>query len=237
MSLAFGVTLPAAASQQAGQGQDSRSKRMRPATDEQDEEAEGLSDTMMRKLTIYNAKLSLAGAQANRQTKAQLTDQFLLPADHFLITEITKNTKSWNDAAKAIEPARRMDEIGYPYHHAWNALLQNLYIMEGITQKEKTALEKYAEANANLQKQHPEVYKNAYWTFEHQVRLCRVCKTHDKTKKRLEVGVHGGTPASEMWPFIANLLGRSKNISRRNGMAPPSEMENQVQAILDKLKH
>eukprot|EP00929_Paragymnodinium_shiwhaense_P067547 TRINITY_DN33981_c0_g2_i1.p1 TRINITY_DN33981_c0_g2~~TRINITY_DN33981_c0_g2_i1.p1 ORF type:complete len:231 (+),score=47.79 TRINITY_DN33981_c0_g2_i1:359-1051(+) len=204
------------------------------STDEKlDEEIDGLTDKILRKLTLNTAKLALAGGQNNRQTKAVLSDQFILPSDHNIITEINKQTKAWNEAATKVEPARRMELVGLPYHHA---LLQNLHIIEGITQKEKTTIEKYAEANKQLQNDHPEIYKNAYWTFESQVRLCGVCKTHDKTKKRLEVGVNAGTPAAELWPFLANLLGRVKNISRRSEMAPPSEMENQIQAILDRVK-
>eukprot|EP00929_Paragymnodinium_shiwhaense_P067546 TRINITY_DN33981_c0_g1_i1.p2 TRINITY_DN33981_c0_g1~~TRINITY_DN33981_c0_g1_i1.p2 ORF type:complete len:233 (+),score=70.25 TRINITY_DN33981_c0_g1_i1:324-1022(+) len=231
MSLTLGVTLPAAGSAQ-GKGV---TKRQRTEAEDVEENC-NITDTMLRKLTIHTAKLTLQGAQTNRQMKSMLADQFLLPADHILITEITKQTKSWSEAAKHVEAAKRMDEIGLPYHHAWNALVTTLFSMEGLTEKEKKIIEEYAAENKTLQKDHPEVYKNVYWTLETQVRLCKVNKTHDKTKKRLEVGVTAGTPAAKMWPFMASFLGRTKTISRRNGQAPPTEMEMQIQGILDKIK-
>eukprot|EP00929_Paragymnodinium_shiwhaense_P073583 TRINITY_DN37557_c0_g2_i1.p3 TRINITY_DN37557_c0_g2~~TRINITY_DN37557_c0_g2_i1.p3 ORF type:complete len:173 (-),score=68.29 TRINITY_DN37557_c0_g2_i1:872-1390(-) len=145
------------------------SKRQKDNTDTAEivEEAEQLSTTLAKKLTIATAKLTLSNAQTCRATKSTMIEIFIMDNDNPIVTNITEATKKWAETAANLEPSKRMATIGMPYHHAWAALLESLVPM--TQDGENIKLVEYSQELGKMISENKERYPTQWHAFEEHV--------------------------------------------------------------------
>ena len=58
---------------------------------------------------------------------------------------------------------------------------------------------------------------------------------YDRSKKRLEVNFREGIPAEALWPTVAKIIMDKAGGIRAEGVAPPGNLEHQIQQLLDEM--
>eukprot|EP00929_Paragymnodinium_shiwhaense_P058644 TRINITY_DN29378_c0_g1_i1.p2 TRINITY_DN29378_c0_g1~~TRINITY_DN29378_c0_g1_i1.p2 ORF type:complete len:167 (+),score=46.10 TRINITY_DN29378_c0_g1_i1:214-714(+) len=164
-----------------------------------------------------------------------MIDVFLLPLEQDLVELFKDTTKKWSEASEATDPSKRLENIGQPYHHTWHTMLEWALGSEKATEMDKTDIKEYSVQVESLLSSPETRHKVIYTLMEEHVGYCRIVKCHDKAKKRLEVSVMPGSPAAKPWAAVIRILSATTGVSRRPGMAPPSELEQRVQQLIEKL--
>eukprot|EP00929_Paragymnodinium_shiwhaense_P052205 TRINITY_DN26158_c0_g1_i1.p3 TRINITY_DN26158_c0_g1~~TRINITY_DN26158_c0_g1_i1.p3 ORF type:complete len:172 (-),score=38.63 TRINITY_DN26158_c0_g1_i1:711-1226(-) len=165
--------------------------------------------------------------------KSIIAQTFIINADSPIIDKVNLAVKQWTDASKTVDPKDRMGRIGMPCHHAFNELVAVL-AEAATTENQKNAFKEFqakAHQSINLDK---EIFPTTYFYLEECVRLCRVSKCYDKSKRRLEVAIAPGSDAVAMWRHALQVMSNMPGVSRRPGQGPPTALENAVQAMVDR---
>eukprot|EP00929_Paragymnodinium_shiwhaense_P067064 TRINITY_DN33744_c0_g1_i1.p2 TRINITY_DN33744_c0_g1~~TRINITY_DN33744_c0_g1_i1.p2 ORF type:complete len:234 (+),score=64.08 TRINITY_DN33744_c0_g1_i1:45-746(+) len=175
------------------------------------------------------AKLALSSALQVRVLRSIMLDIYLLPEDHRIVGAIKAATTEYANQVEGISKQKRTEVLGLPHLHAWNAFLN---AVKGLckVQEVATALVAYEQQVVG------QVSSSNLWTVLHaHVRYCRVQKCWAAKLKRLEINVVIGTPAATLWDVLKKHMG-TLGLQERRGMAPPGNLEEQVQRMLDSAK-
>ena len=161
-------------------------------------------------------KATLSCLQANRDYESILIDVGLVAKDSELVKKVKKATATWSED---IRKDGKGHQHGPPHLRAWAALLQALTEEDvGGLNKEKLgeALKVFTEKSLEQKGT--------------DVRMCRLRKTYDKTKLKLQFAVRG--EVEHLRAVVRDALAQSK-VEMKSGRAPTSAMERKLQEMLE----
>ena len=182
-------------------------------------------------------KLALDGAQKMRTQRACTLLQYRVEATHMLVQEASRTTQSFIEKQKALKlegknPEQIKDALGHPSNHITNRWLQ-LWLAT-LSPEEK------AKEEAIICK-----WQGGWRALQREVPHLKVCRMYGGATKRIEVAL----PYAQMverhpaeWSnsvtrsFLLAFASLGKEAVPMEGAAPPSDLERQLQRMLDAAK-
>ena len=163
-----------------------------------------------------------------------MVEVYKVPTSNPLITTSLNCTKQYASRAKDLPKADKKNILSEPYLHVWNTVLK-VFHEEGKRQPKYQALaghineyvNKYAPTDPN-NLDCPQVK-----SMLKQVKYCRVQKCYDQSFKRLEVSIVPNSDSATIWQMVLPMLLEMPNVEEMSPMAPPGNLERQIQQWLD----
>ena len=174
----------------------------------------------MKALLTIMLKTQLRGEQRLRDLEGALFDTFIGPANCQLLNQLTEQTQAYNKKVQG----NKNHGLGPPHVYAF------LGFLEGIEKNHKEVVGgKYMTILADWKKE----LEAAQWEeAAEQVRMFRLSKVYDKEKRRLTMSF-APTLADQRRAVKGSL--DQLNWECKQGRAPPSHMERELQAFLEEL--
>jgi len=183
--------------------------------------------------------LLLNVAMQTRILRSIVIECIQLPADNCFITEFKKTTGAWTTRVQGLQEKEEKTrqqieaEVGLCHCHGWNSLIKALMThFQTHTLNDKLAsVKSYVDKINTI----PTLQEKMTYLMT-AVNYCRVAKTHDSKFKRLEIGF--GMDESEERVIYREFLKPTLLLQEKSrllkGIAPPGDLERQIQKWIDK---
>ena len=182
------------------------------------------------KIMAITAKLCLSSALQVRAIKSILIRVWMVPSDHPLVTEAMANTRKFAELSKQLTQDsktsdQRIDFIGLPHEHVWNALITVL-LADLEKKKEDLAVK---EKIVFIQEYCANMTQAGHRALLREVAYARVQKCYEREFRKLELNVAEGTPSHQVFSYLVDFLERTPNVVEKPGQAPPGDLERRLQ--------
>ena len=211
--------------------------------DEQENAEEALSSSNLKDLLVFTAQLALSAKNTAEIAKAVGVDHLAMKRTAPLVEAVKAVNKSYNEEAQAL-PKEKKGDMPPPHIGRFMAMVENVIATSPAadTSEEAAALLKTILAF------HAKVL--TFTTMEEQqsyvgqsIRVCRAGPAFKSDMAKVEVAARfqpGLDPDRQClsvpcWEAMQQLLRRHQGAQAKMGVAPKSNMERKVQAILVKM--
>ena len=159
--------------------------------------------------------------------KSIVMEVFLMKDVSEVMVAMKLATKNYSEEAETISKDKRVEQLGLPHHHAWNAMLKA--VGAKANEEENGRLAEYTQYAATYA-------SGALNMLSKEVRYCRAQKCWERTLKRLEISIVPNSASDKIWETtVKPVLLREFQASERKGMAPPGDLETRIQTSLEGL--
>ena len=187
--------------------------------------AVGSTTKDQEKQMILLMKLGLSNALACRVLKSVTMYTYLMEAAQPAVVAGKAATVAYAKQVEGMDAKVKARDFGQPHIHLWNALVRTASAAEGSW---KAPLDAYVVELQALPSQPARVKR-----LMEEVRYVRISKTYLRSHIKLEASFHHGTKSEEMWTHVAAYLVQVAKAEEKQGVAPPGEMEREIQKVLD----
>lgn len=173
----------------------------------------------------------LANAHQIRLLRAACIDAYLGQATSDMITDGLATTKSWTDRAKTYQTQdEKHQEIGFSHTVLFLSFVKTALKTQGDHRDELIKFMQQLKVDAD---QASSPYKGSlHHQLEHQVRLCKISRTHRKETRKIEITINSGTNAQKAMSYL-HLYMLKNGFKALKGIAPKGEQERMMQEWID----
>eukprot|EP00929_Paragymnodinium_shiwhaense_P070466 TRINITY_DN35684_c0_g1_i1.p2 TRINITY_DN35684_c0_g1~~TRINITY_DN35684_c0_g1_i1.p2 ORF type:complete len:239 (+),score=55.57 TRINITY_DN35684_c0_g1_i1:256-972(+) len=186
-------------------------------------EAEDMPD--LAELVKFTAMLTLSNAQSSRALTGITMDTFITKKDQPLCTAIKKATEAY---AAHVKQSKNNAAEAPPHTWAWQAIVE--YYATKLKDTGKTEEAKVLEAYVQDIVQQPAGARAEYIAL--YIRHCKLGKCFDSTQSKLQISVTPGSPPEAPWKIIKHSMITMDSAILKQGQAPRTNLERQVQTLL-----
>ena len=209
----------------------------------------GVDEDIKRLMTLV-AKLSLNSAQGLRVIRSIVLKVYLMPSESSFMKSVVVATTSYTKTAKALRESMEdkgipkseqqqkvLDRLGVPHIHAWNAIVTTAL----ATLKDKVDKNEVVEGIQDMKKAHEEMtehcklYQSKGWAaIADEVKVVMKEKAYGKENMKLIINVKEPSPSSNQYDIVHLLIKTIPGSRVLPSIAPPGDMEKQIQDWLEK---
>eukprot|EP00929_Paragymnodinium_shiwhaense_P074456 TRINITY_DN38114_c0_g1_i1.p2 TRINITY_DN38114_c0_g1~~TRINITY_DN38114_c0_g1_i1.p2 ORF type:complete len:244 (+),score=55.63 TRINITY_DN38114_c0_g1_i1:83-814(+) len=195
-------------------------------------DASAHTDRNSRDLITLLSKSALKTQQELREAQSIMMDTLLLKDSLPLVRMITAATRRYSEMAKGQKTPLERAQLGAPHAHVWEAIIMT--VKEAAQEKDDKVigaeLEKAVTAlNAMSTKQ------EKLESIMKEVRFAKLSKTFKKDVRKLQVSVVPGTLSYNVWNLMMFFIRKHMEAEYKQGPAPRTALEREIQEHLDRL--
>ena len=192
----------------------------------------------LQKMMLVIMKLCLSSALACRVLKSVVLRVILISAKSIFVVKGFEATKAYSEAGKDYPNAdERIADIGLPSICLFNSWIQEARIIMAAEKDDKECQSHTATIDkfvSDIQGMDADFYVHE---MAKQVTYCRINKAHGSDFKKLEFRFIEGSQAENVFNTVIKpiMVDKDKAVEKK-GVAPPGDLERQVQTFIDEIE-